>query len=722
MKRQGIHKWSRARILPALCCGVLLAGSVANAAVIQAAECRIDGGSPFTLSQDSFTIRAEYWEGEYSVLLDTTGLDVGPHLLEARMQSDNGIWSAWIPQWFRVAGSVHLIGAEWYVDSDPGPGNGTATGAPLDGAWDEVIEDLVTQLTGSASYSGGFHILYLRCRDSDGNWGVTSQTQFYVGEPVGIDAAEWTLDPLSASGSGHAMWPVDGDWEGEIGTSGMTVGDVVTVYVRVHDNYGRWSTRNGYVWNEESQIWEFDPVRGWPEASRVSFEITWPDLVGKTETEAREALATCGLCVGTVSTECSDTVPAGHVTRQEPVPGTEAPPDTCVSFWVSSGPCPVPVPDLSGMTQAEACAALTAAQLICGPEDECSDTVASGHVTRQDPAPDTPVAPGTTVHFGVSTGLCPVPVPDLSGMTQEEACAALAAAHLTCGTVTPECSRVTTGHVTRLDIASGTMVAPGTTVSFWVSTGPCPIPVPDLSGMTEEQACAALTAMYLTCWPEDECSDTVASGHVTRQDPAPDTLVTPGTTVSFWVSSGRCPVPVPDLSGMTGEEACEALNAAHLTCWPDYECSDVVPAEFVTRQNIAPSVMVAPGTKVDFWVSTGPCPVPAPDLFGMSEEEARAALTAAHLTSGTVTAEGSLTVPTGHVTRQDVAAGMLLAPGSAVDFWVSCRGFMCWFGRSVNGASSGLAECGDSFGDLALLFMAANVVVFSGRKLRRRRR
>ncbi|OQB30622.1 MAG: Serine/threonine-protein kinase StkP [Candidatus Hydrogenedentes bacterium ADurb.Bin179] len=68
-----------------------------------------------------------------------------------------------------------------------------------------------------------------------------------------------------------------------------------------------------------------------------------------------------------------------------------------------------------------------------------------------------------------------VAVPAISGMTLEEAEAAIAAAGLVVGEVLYVCSDdVDEGAVIRTEPVEGSMVAPGAAVNIWVSTGKCP--------------------------------------------------------------------------------------------------------------------------------------------------------------------------------------------------------------------------------------------------------
>lgn len=88
-----------------------------------------------------------------------------------------------------------------------------------------------------------------------------------------------------------------------------------------------------------------------------------PDLVNETERDATLALSALGL-VWTFNEEHSSTVEAGRVIRTDPVAGTGAIVGDTVLLVISRGPAPVAVPNLAGMTEAEARSALQAIGLV----------------------------------------------------------------------------------------------------------------------------------------------------------------------------------------------------------------------------------------------------------------------------------------------------------------------------------------------------------------------
>ena len=86
-----------------------------------------------------------------------------------------------------------------------------------------------------------------------------------------------------------------------------------------------------------------------------------PKLAGKSEDQARAALADTHLAVGTVDGAWSDTVPKGDVVSTSPKAGTTVRPDTAVDLVVSKGPAPVKLKDWVGKDSDDALAWFDAA-------------------------------------------------------------------------------------------------------------------------------------------------------------------------------------------------------------------------------------------------------------------------------------------------------------------------------------------------------------------------
>ncbi len=135
-----------------------------------------------------------------------------------------------------------------------------------------------------------------------------------------------------------------------------------------------------------------------------------------------------------------------------------------------------------------------------------------------------------------------------------------------------------------------------------------PVTVPDLSGLTEASAVAALEGVSLRADPlRDTFSDVVPVGNVAAQDPAPSTLVAAGAGVTVEISRGPVPVPVPRLVGLDEQDALAMLAAVGLSAAPVDRVNDPgVPRGVVLSQDPAPNALVAPASDVAVVVSGGP--------------------------------------------------------------------------------------------------------------------
>jgi eukaryotic-like serine/threonine-protein kinase len=190
-----------------------------------------------------------------------------------------------------------------------------------------------------------------------------------------------------------------------------------------------------------------------------------------------------------------------------------------------------------------------------------SKTVRRGDVLKVSPPPGTVLPKGRRVTLVPSLGPPPVPVPDLTGKTPEQAGAMLVDAHLALGDVHQRYStRWEAGHVVA---QTGGASAPwGSAIDVWVSKGPKPVPVPNVVGMTLDRAKTALGAWNITV--VQKFSDTIARDQVMNQRPAKGTELQPGQTVTVIVSLGPQTFPMPDVVGLSKDAAVAKLRALGL--------------------------------------------------------------------------------------------------------------------------------------------------------------
>ncbi|MHC4335786.1 MAG: PASTA domain-containing protein, partial [Planctomycetota bacterium] len=127
-----------------------------------------------------------------------------------------------------------------------------------------------------------------------------------------------------------------------------------------------------------------------------------PDVVGMTEVEANSTITAVGnLRVGSVSYESSETVPPGLVISQDPNSGTRVPIGSSVDLAVSAAV----VPNVVGITKADANSAITAASLVMRRVTYRYDDVGgAGTIIEQSPTEGTLLPVGSAVDIVVSLG------------------------------------------------------------------------------------------------------------------------------------------------------------------------------------------------------------------------------------------------------------------------------------------------------------------------------
>ena len=150
--------------------------------------------------------------------------------------------------------------------------------------------------------------------------------------------------------------------------------------------------------------------------TQVVTTTTVPDVVGLSLEDARTLLSSKKLSVGSVAEEYSDTVGAGVVLWQSVEAGAEAKINSRVALTVSLGPEPLPsiMPDLWGLTEAEAQARLQEAGLYGVIRYAYSDTVPAGLVCGQDAAVGGELPNGFGIGVTISMGrdpTAPTPTP-----------------------------------------------------------------------------------------------------------------------------------------------------------------------------------------------------------------------------------------------------------------------------------------------------------------------
>ncbi|MFC2620527.1 MAG: PASTA domain-containing protein, partial [Pauljensenia sp.] len=270
--------------------------------------------------------------------------------------------------------------------------------------------------------------------------------------------------------------------------------------------------------------------------------VAVPTVVGLSQANAKTQIEAAGF-VWELNPEkvASDSVEEGSVASTDPAGGTQAEKGSTVRVTISSGPDSVVLPDnLVGMTPEDARKAIETLGLKWELDSSkvASDTVAEGKVAQTNPSPGSKVKAGQTIRVYLSSGSDEVEVPDLDGMSQDQARSALKAVGLELGNVTSVDSEKDKDRIVAQDPVTGTKVKKGTTIGVSVSNGKtAQVEIPTVVGTSSEDAQAQLKALGLNVTVEEVAGNQPA-GQVLSIEPGEGSKVEKNSTVKLKVSKG----------------------------------------------------------------------------------------------------------------------------------------------------------------------------------------
>lgn len=196
-------------------------------------------GTPISISTSSNI--------DINSIISTATLSVGFHRLHVRAQDSDGLWSNISTRSFYIANSnlttqSNITALEYYVDTDPGFGNGS----PLTITAATNID--ISSVISTSSLAIGFHRLHVRAQDSDGQWSNISTRSFYIANAdlttqANIITMEYYFDTDPGFGAGTSLSISSGttiDFSSNLPTSSLSAG-YHELYVRALDVFGNWS-------------------------------------------------------------------------------------------------------------------------------------------------------------------------------------------------------------------------------------------------------------------------------------------------------------------------------------------------------------------------------------------------------------------------------------------------------------------------------------------------
>ena len=221
---------------------------------------------------------------------------------------------------------------------------------------------------------------------------------------------------------------------------------------------------------------------------------------------------------------------------------------------------PVAVPNVEGLKEEAAVTLIENAGLEPEVQRAANADAEKDRVFDQNPDPGTRIQKGDRVTLLVSTGPPKTSVPDVVGMNYGDAVQALNDVNLK-ATKQEVFSQKPVGQVISQDPPAGEQVVEGTEIVLDVSRGAKQVAVPNVVGMSEDNATTTLQQAGFEVSSTSAPSDSTPEGIVSDQSPGGGTQATKGSTVTITVSSGPSTTTVPDEVGQDKQVAIDDLKA-----------------------------------------------------------------------------------------------------------------------------------------------------------------
>ena len=150
----------------------------------------------------------------------------------------------------------YLISAEYFIDNDPGEGNGI----PISGTYGDTTVTVFLNGISTIGLSYGSHTIFVRFQDSEGNWGQTGASLLNISNPdpnqKTITAAEFFIDSDPGEGNGTALSGTFASSTVTASIMGISTSDLSygthNVYVRFQDSEANWGQSGACLLNISS--------------------------------------------------------------------------------------------------------------------------------------------------------------------------------------------------------------------------------------------------------------------------------------------------------------------------------------------------------------------------------------------------------------------------------------------------------------------------------------
>lgn len=333
-----------------------------------------------------------------------------------------------------------------------------------------------------------------------------------------------------------------------------------------------------------------------------------PDLEGYKLQKARQIADSKGWQIQIKEERFDSRIPEGIIISQEPGVGSKLARGGTIEVVLSKGRPMLEVPDLVGLTLQQAREELTRISLKAAVQKNIySDKYEKGRVISHEPAAQEMVSPGRKVLLVVSRGPEKTEVPDIIGLTRDEALTVVQSKGLS---IQIEDRKHSNKYLENCIISQapppGKMVDRGGVVRVVISMGTESIKAPSLIGKTVHEARDFIEPMGIKLKLTDGTSNPEMS--IVGQDPPPGKPINPGQTIKIWTIEL---VVVPNLLGRTLEDAQNVIDQNDLTVGDiNYVEKPGIMEGVVLEQSPRSGLEVEAGRSIDLMISKKPTPTP----------------------------------------------------------------------------------------------------------------
>ena len=270
----------------------------------------------------------------------------------------------------------------------------------------------------------------------------------------------------------------------------------------------------------------------------------------------------------------------------------------------------VVVPDVKGMSYSEAKEVLEEKGLKIEKADEpiASQKIEKGKIVSQTPSKNSKVKKGRTVRVILSAGNTELKVPDLKGLSYNEAKTLLSEMGLQISKGDEvDSDSISEGLIASQYPAAKTKVDKGDIITVNISRGKKDAVIPKLVGtkFTSENDISEILSKYgykLGKVSYEESYET--PGTIIKQSPDAGTTAEKKTTVDIVISKAKSKATVPNLTGMTYDQAESALQSLGFSIGRvTEEENNGFTAGTVFKQYPAANSEYQTGSTVDIWIA-----------------------------------------------------------------------------------------------------------------------